>query len=180
MSRIFVFASVILFGLSSCSSTSSKYFYTDSLQDNYRWSSDDLKKIQFYLSENIVLWKDVRSDKSTITDGKIKTIDGRLVEEIVIKAGTPGVYLFSPQKDHFAITFDPNDDSKYLVFGPSNKMRGRYVLLAKSWDRNLGKVTYGDQLYNTNSNSAFVHLMVEIKKTGKTKVVSSTPSGRKV
>lgn len=179
MLKIIAGVAFAVFSLMSCSTTS-RYFFTESLQDNYRWSSDDLKKIQFYLSDNIVLWKDLRNDKSSIANGKIKTVDGRLVEEVVIKAGTPGVYLFSPQKNHFAITFDPSDDSKYLIFGPSDKMRGRYVLLAKSWDKDLGTVSYGNQIYNTNASSAFVHLMVEINKTGSTKVISSTPSGRKI
>ncbi|MCB0660267.1 MAG: hypothetical protein KDC04_04995 [Saprospiraceae bacterium] len=178
MYRIIPFMALVIFSAVSC--TTSKSFFTESLKNNYNWSDNDLKNIQFYISNDIVLWNEIQSGQSRISNGKIKTIDGKKIEEVVIKAGTPGVFLFSPKKDNLAISFDPNDDSKYLIFGPSDKMRGRYVLLAKSWNNNLGKVTYGDQIYNTYAASAFVNLLVDINRSGRTKVVSSTPRGRKI
>ena len=107
-------------------------------------------------------------------------VDGREVEEIIIKKGTPGAYLFSPQKNHLAIGFEGNDDSKYLIFGPSEKVNGRFVLLAKDWDRRYGKVTYGNNVYRTTSESAFAYLMADMHKTKSTKVSSTKASGRKV
>ncbi len=107
-------------------------------------------------------------------------VDGREVEEIVIKKGTPGAFLFSPQKNHYAVSFDNNDDSKYLIFGPSEKVNGRYVLLAKDWDRRFGKVTYGDKVYKTTNESAFAYLMVDVDKTRRTKVSTTKAPGRKV
>ena len=44
------------------------------------------------------------------------------IEEVVIKLVRPCVFIFS-QKDNLAIPFGSNDDSKYLIFGPSDKMR---------------------------------------------------------
>lgn len=175
--RTVVFSLVVLF-LASCA-PSLKY-YTKEIHDDSRWSDSELGKIQFYLSNDIFLWRDVNRGESVITNGKIKMVDGREVEEIVIKKGTPGAFLFSPQKNHYAVSFDNNDDSKYLIFGPSEKVNGRYVLLAKDWDRRFGKVTYGDKVYKTTNESAFTYLMVDVDKTRRTKVSTTKAPGRKV
>jgi hypothetical protein len=155
-------------------------YYTKDLHEDSRWSDSELSKIQFYLSGDIVLWKDINRGESVISNGKIKVVDGKDVEEVIIKKGTPGVFLFSTQKNHFAISFDNVDDNKYLVFGPSEKVNGRYVLLAKDWDRRYGKVTYGGKTYKTTNESAFVYLMVDLDKTRNTKFKTTKASGRKV
>jgi hypothetical protein len=175
--RTVVFSLVVLF-LASCA-PSLKY-YTKEIHDDSRWSDSELGKIQFYLSNDIFLWRDVNRGESVITNGKIKMVDGREVEEIIIKKGTPGAFLFSPQKNHYAISFDNNDDKKYLIFGPSEKVNGRYVLLAKDWDRRFGKVSYGDKVYKTSNKSAFAYLMVDVDKTRRTKVSTKRAPGRKV
>lgn len=175
--RTVVFTLVTLF-LVSCGP--SLRFYTKDIHDESRWSENELHKIQFYLSNDIILFRQINHGESVITDGKIKMVNGQEVEEVVIRRGTKGEYLFSPQKKHYAIGFDPNNDKKFLIFGPSENVNDRYVLLAKDWDRNYGKVTYGDKIYKTSNESAFAFLMVDVAKTKLTKVRSTQASGRKV
>ncbi|MBK8625756.1 MAG: hypothetical protein IPN86_09415 [Saprospiraceae bacterium] len=155
-------------------------YYTKDIHNTEQWNDSDLSKIQFYISDDILLWRDITNGESVIDNGKIKMIDGREVEEVIIRKGTPGVYIFSPQNKQYAISFDATDDTKYLIFGPSEKVNNRYVLLAKEWGKRYGKVTYGDKLYNTASESAFAYLMVDVSKTKRTKINSEKPSGRKV
>lgn len=167
-----------LLTLNSCSSR--LYYYTKSLHNEGRWTEKELKKIQFYVSNDIVLWKEVKKGNAMVQDGKIKIVKGKEIEEVVIKKGTPGLYIFSPEKNHYAISFDPKSIDNYLVFGPSDKNNGRYVLLARDWDRDSGKVSYGKTMYQTSAESAYVYLMVDLSKTKNTKVTSTNPSGRKV
>jgi len=155
-------------------------YYTKDIHDSARWNDSELSKIQFYISNDIILWRDVSMGESVINKGKIKMVDGREVEEVIIRKGTPGVYLFSPNSKQYAISFDPMDDSKFLIFGPSEKVNDRYVLLAKEWDKRYGKVTYGDKVYKTSAESAFAYLMVDVSKTKSTKISADKPSGRKV
>lgn len=169
---------LVVVSFASCAPTYS--YYTRDIHDSAKWDDASLSKVQFYVSNDIVMWRDISKGESVVTNGKIKMVNGREVEEVIIKRGTPGVYLFSPQKKQYAISFDPNDDSKYLIFGPSEKVGERYVLLAKEWDRRYGKVTYGNQVYRTSAESAFAYLMVDISKTKSTKVTSEVPRGRKV
>ena len=167
-----------ILALSSCAPTLN--FYTKDIHDTNRWSESELKRIQFYLSGEIRLWREINRGETRITRGKIIMVNGREAEEVVVAKGTPGVYLFSPQKNHYAISFEGGEDDKYLVFGPSEKVKGRYVLLAKEWEKSYGKVTYGGRLFNTPNESAYAYLMVDLDKTRKTRISSTKIGGRKV
>lgn len=166
--------SIVLF--SSCSKKLS--YFTDDLYEDYSWSDDDLKKIQFYLSNDIVLFREASSDNVRISEGKIKIRDGRKVEEIVFKKGTPGLMIFSPKKDRFAVSFEEND--KYLMFGPNAKAGGRFVLLAKDWKKRTGQVTYGGETFYTSSASAFSALLVDLDTVGRTNYNVTKVKGRTI
>lgn len=170
-------ALLIIISLSSCSKSLTSF--TEKLYDEQNWSDAELKRIQFYLSDDIVLRRDAGTSQSRLNDGQIQIIDGRRVEQVVFKKGTPGVFVFSPSKDKFAISFE-DDNDKYLMFGPSKKWSGRFVLLAKEWKRNRGKVRYNDKIWNTSSESAYTALLVDLKKASKTKYKSTSVKGRKI
>jgi len=157
--------------LSSCGKQLT--YLTENLYDDFNWSEQQLKKIQFYVSQDIVLYRTARSGQSTIEDGKIRINDDNKVEEVRINKGTPGTLVFSPKEDRFAVCFD-NDPNKYLMFGPNKKAKG------KNWNRNEGVITYGGEKYYTASNSAYAALMVDIKKAQRSVVKTNTASGRKV
>ena len=163
--------------MSSCSRQLT--YFTQDLQDDYNWTESELKKIQFYLSEDIHLERAKSNDLSAIQDGAITIQSGSEVERVTIKAGTPGVVVFTPKSDRFAVSFD-EDPSNYLVFGPSPKARDRYVLMAKKWRSQSGVITYGGKEYRTSSESAFAALMVDVSKARKISTRSSTATGRTI
>lgn len=138
-----------------------------------------MKQIQFYLSQDIQLERHLGGEFSDIKDGQIKIESGSKVEKVVIRAGTPGVVVFSPKTERFAVSFDDNPEN-YLLFGPNPKAKGRYVLLAKKWRKNAGIITYGNKEYRTSSQSAYAALMVDIKKASRTDYTKSTASGRTI
>ena len=175
--RQLIFFALFTIILSSCGS-SLRYFSQD-IYDDYNWSPEELKSIQFYLSEDIVLWRKISDKDTKIEDGKVRIVDDRKVEEVIIKKNTPGVIAFVPKRNSFAVSFD-NKNSNYLMFGPNPKNIDRYVLLAKDWDRRKGKVSYGDQIYETRSESALAALLIDIKKANRTKYNSKKAGGRKI
>jgi hypothetical protein len=164
--------------LSSCSPQLTTF--TEDLYESYKWSDEDLKKVQFYLSDDLVIYRDLEKDAGVeIARGEIKVVDGKKVEQIRFKAGTPGVYLFKPKDDNFAISFENGDETHYLVFGPNPKYSGRYMLLASEWDRRRGKVSYaGEKFYTTSA--VVPRLLVDLKKTGYRKTESRTVGGRRI
>lgn len=169
---------VALLSLGACSPRLTHF--TERLYDENRFTEVDLKKIQFYLSDDIVMRRAFSSSDSRIEGGTIRMIGGRQVEEIVIPRGTPGVFLFSPKADRFAISFEAEGDDRYLMFGPNPKAGGRFVLLASDWDRRQGTVTYEGRKFEVDASSAWANLMVDLKRMNSTSVKSRTAKGRTV
>jgi len=164
--------------LSSCSPRLTPF--TQKLYEKNDWSESDLKKIQFYLSEDIILRREVTKGGSKIESGSIKVVNGSKVEEIKIKKGTPGVLTFIPKEDRFAVAFEGGNDERYLMFGPNPKYGNRYALLASNWKRRGGEVTYDGTKFYTTSESAYASLLVNLKKIKKVSVKSRTAGGRKI
>ncbi len=169
---------VIGFLATSCSPVLSPF--TENLYRQNRWTENELKQIQFYVSDNIVLRRVLSGSASEIISGEIKMIDGRQVEEVVIRSGTPGVLMFMPRENRFAIAFESGVNAPYLMFGPNPRLKGRYALLASEWEDKSGIVTYGDKKYRVASTSAYASLLVNLKNIKKTSISSRIAGGRRV
>lgn len=179
--NLIFFVAVLAVLFNSCSSKLTPF--TERLYQENGWTDSDLKKIQFYVSEDIVLRRQASKGVSKIDHGEIKIVDGKRVEEIVIKKGTPGVFLFQPKGSRFAISFESRKyEDPYLVFGPSKRRGGRYTLRARDWNGNNGngKITYDNKTYYTPSKSAYSVLLVDLKRIKDTKVKSRTAKGRTI
>lgn len=163
--------------LSSCSPTLVPF--SDNMVEEFDWSNQELKQIQFYLSENVVLFRNTSANSSRIENGKIKIKDGRKIEEITFKKGTPGVFIFSPKENRMAVSFESSDE-KFLMFGPNPKIGNRYAILAKDWKRHVGTVSYGGEEYSISNGDGLANLLVDIDKIQSTKVRTKVVKGRQV
>ncbi len=169
---------LLLATLSACSPRYSPF--RQDLYDQYRWKESELKRIQFYLSGDVVLRRELGNTDVQISGGSIRVKDGRRTEEIVVRQGTPGVFLFSPKENRFAISFEDGNNSRFLMFGPNPRQNNRYALLGADWDREGGRVTYDDKSYQVDASGAFSHLLVNLKRARKLEVNSRVAGGRKI
>lgn len=178
MSRICLFFLTAAALLSACSPQLS--VFNRKLYEEQKWSDDDLKRIQFYLSDDLTIYRFLDEEGgATITSGEIKIVDGRKTEQIYFKSGTPGVFLSRPKDEHFAISFEDKDETHYLTFGPNPKYGGQYMLLASEWDKRSGKVTYAGKKFYTSS-AEIPRLLVNLKKVSYNKTEGRTAGGRTV
>lgn len=168
----------VLLTLSSCGPQLSPF--TQSLYEQNDWSSRELKNIQFYLSDKIVLRRQNVAGNSRIEDGKIRVKQGRNVEEIVIPKGTPGVLTYLPREDRFAISFEDGRSNRTLVFGPDSRSGSRYVLKVAKWNNGKGIVRYNDKNYFIYRSDALASLLVDLKKVRRTSVKTRVAGGNKV
>ncbi|MCB0521582.1 MAG: hypothetical protein H6577_08045 [Lewinellaceae bacterium] len=175
--NLLVLSTLSLVLLGSCSTRLT--YFTQDLYERYNWSENDLKKIQFYVSQDIVLKRELKGGSSDIVSGTIKIEDGRQIEEVIIRKGTPGAFIFSPKSERFAIGFEDSNE-RYLMFGPSPKFSDRYVMLASDWNRRTGEVTYDNKKWRVSSDDAFAALLVDLRKISKVDVNSRVAKGRKV
>ncbi len=168
---------LIVVGLMSCSPRYS--FFTHDLYENQKWTQEDLRRIQFFVSRDILLTRSFQEGQTRIAEGKILIKNGQRIEQVVIREGTPGVLIFMPRDDRFGISFE-SDDEAYLMFGPNPKYHNRFALLAQDWDRTEGKLHYRGNVYTVPAGSAFASLMVDLRKTGDTRHDRHVAQGRRL
>ena len=168
---------VCVFFLTACSPQYT--YFTKSLYEQEKWTEEDIMRIQFFISEDIVLSRFLSEGETSISEGKIVIVEGRKVQQVVIEAYTPGVLVFMPATDRFAISFEEGDDDAYLMFGPNPKYEDRYALLAQDWAEESGQVHYKAQIYQVDVNSAFAALMVDLKQ-GEDQYETKNVQGRTV
>lgn len=150
---------------------------TANLRNEYNQTESDLQKIQFYLSDDVVFWREVRDGDAKIKDGTIKIRDGKKVEEVVFTRKTLAVFLFEPRLNQFAVSFETSDE-KFLMFGPSKKRGADFVLLAADWKRDIGRISYDKKIYFRFDESAYSRLMVDLRAAKKLSVKCETVEGR--
>lgn len=168
----------LLFLLSSCSPQLSPF--TQKLYEENKWSSEELKQIQFYLSNAVVLRRQYTDGDAKIQDGKIRVKNDREIEEIVIPKGTPGILTYMPRENRFAVSFEEGKSNRTLVFGPDSRGGNRYVLKVAKWDNNRGIINYDDKNYFVYRSDALANLLVDLKKVRKTSVKTRVAKGNEI
>ncbi len=181
MKSFYVYATALFFTALLGTSCSQRLTILDSdIRKDNGWSEAELSKIQFYLSEDLILTRERSSGSTAIVEGRVRVKDGRNVEEIVFERGTPGVVLFSPADNQLAIGFDARHDDRYLMFGANPKRSEEYTLLAKEWNRYSGKVTYDKKEWDVSSASADITLLFDMRRTGTTNRNTRSVGGRRL
>ncbi|MBW6483441.1 MAG: hypothetical protein K0B10_10325 [Vicingaceae bacterium] len=160
---------------------SSSIPFTNDDKVKYNLDEASLKKVQFFVSRDIVLQRGERTSEAQEfdKDGKLIISSSATLDEITIKEGTPGVLVKMVDGNKLAISFDDVDDNKYLVFGDPNN-RGRYNLMGAEWNNGKGKINYGGKVYYVMPGGAGAYLKYKMKKVNDNKKSQSTVKGRKV
>ncbi|HNV98178.1 MAG TPA: hypothetical protein PKL06_02335 [Chitinophagales bacterium] len=169
------FAGLTLF-LSSCTTLLSPY--TSATQSQTNFDETQLKQVQFYLHGDIVLNRELAASETEITSGEIKIVDGRKVEQVLIKSGTPGIIIQAENRDTFLVSFDA--DGSFLRFGANSDYGGRYTLMAKSWDGRSGIVDYAGREWKSTPESIYAYLEVNMEKINNTTVNTKEAGGRTI
>lgn len=167
---------VIAVALSSCSQ---KVYFTKETKEKLEAKGVDLKKIQYYNSEAIVLLREVNDEEVKVAEGKVRFENGKNVEEIIIKRNTPGIFAEANTSDAMMIRFEKGG-TKYLPFVPSKDYSGRkniyqlgYLDRVNSGGSRFAIVNYDDKKYSIvfGSNAALlIDKSVLVKEERKTRV----------
>ena len=175
MRKTILFVALIAF-LSSCKNLVP---YTDAMKNKYGWTDEQIRRIQFYVSHDIVLHREMTKGSTDIVQGKIKTIHGSKVDEVIIPAGTKGIVTDIPNNKKLLVSFEVSDDH-YLSFGVNPNASDRFVLLASDWKNEMGKVHYAGNEYYTDPDSKYASLLVDLRKIENMEVKQHVAKGRTV
>lgn len=91
--------------------------FTHELRTEHGLTDDEVKNLQFYVSHDITLRREVESGGRKVTPGhKLLLISGKQIEEVVIPAKTPGVAVkVGPRA--IAVSFQPGTAMVFTVKG---------------------------------------------------------------
>jgi hypothetical protein len=117
-------ASLLLFlalGATLAGCSSQRVAFLHSFREPGRLDGDALKKLQFYLSEDVVLRRSVDTSEHLVTrEHTYRSVDGELVESVEIPAGTPGLVV-GAKGDLLLVSFEEEGS---LPFQHLPKMSG--------------------------------------------------------
>lgn len=159
--------------LTSC--RTGKVPFTQELKTQCGLSEPSLKKIQFYTSDEIVLYKIKEDGDAFVNNGILLIQNKKDCEKIVILRNTPCILEKIIDDNKILFSFEVGD-GKLIAFG--NTSNGSYSLLAKEWENSVGTLKYANKMYATENGD--VYLNVVLKKINKLKSKERLVKGRKV
>jgi hypothetical protein len=168
---------ILLIFLASCGPSLSPF--TQQIREQYKLTPEEMKGIQFYISNTFVLRRGEDNFEKGTTKGELQVMKDRYVEEVVIKAGTPCVIREVLDGNRVTISFEEGN-SKYLVFGSIRNQDGYYTLQAMEWVKGKGKINYGEKTYFSSEGSRDIFLTFKMKSLEKFRGEQKVVKGKKV
>ena len=174
MNKFWFLGATLLVLLSSCST---RVPYSTQLSNDLDLPEDQLKQVQFYVSQTVVLERKSEKVRTYTQNGTVVVKDDQEANRVVIQQGTPGTVV-KEEEDKLFVSFE-DDPNRFLVFGADDES-GRYILLAKSWKNDQGVVNYGGVDYLTSRGSGSSYLLMKMKKEQKMNSTTRYVKGRKL
>jgi hypothetical protein len=153
--------------------------FTQQLREQHNLKPEELKSIQFYLSNDLVLSRGDQKLKKETNDGELTVLKDAMVEEFIFKAGTPCVIQEVVDGNRVMVSFEKGGN-KFLVFGSLKNRDGYYTLQAFDWSKDKGKVNYGEKIYLTSKGSRDVFLVLKMKSLEKFKLDQKVVKGQEI
>jgi hypothetical protein len=154
---------------------------TDTLRERYSLDATDLRRVQLYTSDEIVLRREDNDQEKSISGSGLRIRDGVRLEEVVIRAHTPCVALrvegpfvlvgFSPQRPDLSLWFGldkkgdaPAEGRRYELAALANAPNDATPFVPEHAKGFL--VTYGGKKYRVaDPRSWSAHLLVDLEQS---------------
>ncbi len=150
----YLYLVLILMILTSCSK---KIFFTNEVKKKIDEKELNIKRVQFYNSEKIILSRSIPHDEAEITNGEVKFENGQFIEEVLIRQGTPGICDEGDKKE-LDISFERGGD-KVITF-KLNELTGYYEIAVDYQPDGLNTIVYDSIRYKIQPSSENAKLMI--------------------
>jgi len=182
---ILTLASVSFFVVSCSSSKMSRNNFvpfTRDLKAKLEKENIDLKQVQFYVDQKLILSRNLGDEKIAVTSGVLRLENGKYINEVIVPSFTPGI-CDGVEGDKLMISFEKGNND--LAFGPgSGYTFNEYVLYGTEWKNGTAAVTYDSNKFRarcgTCQDVASATLVIRKKVAEKWEHKSRTLKGRTV
>jgi len=155
--------------------------FTKTLKQRIESNHLDIKKVQFFVDQRLVLHRSLGTQKSEIKSGVIISENGQFINEIIIPRNTPGVCL-GYNGDKLMVSFEVENND--IEFGPGGMNDAYFTLYARNWSGGTADITYDNKNYKVQCASCYnagdVKLLVRKSQADKLEKTQRTVEGRKV
>jgi hypothetical protein len=163
--------------MSACATAPTLVPFTQELRAQFNLDDQKLRGLQYYVSQPIVLNRDLAQGEATVTPGHGLLITrDRRIEQVKVEPLTPGI-ADSASETALFVSFEPGQS---LRFGAGDDRSGPYVLLAKKWEGDVGDLFYAGKDWKAIGTSGDAKLLVDLKELNRLKVQTRTLPGRKL
>lgn len=173
-----ILVAVIVLATVSCNR---KTLFTSELRSKIESKNIDLKKLQYYIDNDVVLTREVASDTFRVAAGKLIYQDGKYFEQITLRAKTKGVCT-AIYNNRLDVSFEP-EDRKFLIFTVPNSFSQTGVYQLCNFDVNgntSNLIEYDGKVYNLNLKNYLPRLLVSAKVLKKQSTDTRTMKGRTI
>lgn len=134
--------------------------FTQGLRDKYRLTDEEIENLQFYINKKIILERDmVSGDREISRSHQLITRQGRQIDQVIIKKGTPGITT-SCMTTALSISFE---QGSFIWFGTYSGQGDRYGLIMSPWREGNGDVTFENLTYQSIGAGETTHLLISKK-----------------
>ena len=156
--------------------------FTRDLKQKLEKENIDLKQVQFYVDQKLILSRNLGDEKIAVTSGVVKLENGKYINEVIVPSFTPGI-CEGIEGDKLMISFEKGNNN--LAFGPgSGYTFNEYVLYGTEWKNGTAAVTYDSNKFRARCGScqdvASATLVIRKKVAQKWEHKSRTLKGRTV
>ena len=137
-------------------SCTKKIYFTQNLRKNIENKKLDIKKVQFYISNTVILQRVMPINEAKIARGEIVFENGNYIDQIIIAKNTPGT-CDSFTNDKLFISFE-NDNT--VTFHKKNQDNFYKILLNKNIGSYYG-IVYDTLIYNVDSKAENTRLWIK-------------------
>jgi hypothetical protein len=156
---LIIFKLIISIFIVSCSS--SKILFTQSLREEYDFTQDEIKNLQYYVSSTITLQRKLTTGERQITQNhQLRVKKGKYIEEVIVEPRTPGICT-DVGDDWLSISFE---EGSFLDFGAVVNdvlTSGPYNIYAESWNGDIGTLDFNGKQFQAIKNSQNSSLMID-------------------
>ena len=175
---------VFLFSCGSSRKTAGDRYvpFTRELKLRLERDNVDLKQVQFYIDQKVVMARNLGSEKVEVTSGVVKFNNGEYINEVIVPSFTPGV-CESSANEKLMISFEKGNND--LAFGlGSGYSADSYVLYGNDWKNGSAVISFDNNKFRahcaTCQDLAMVRLVVRKSEIDKVERKTRVVQGRTV
>src|SRR5882724_8774535 len=173
---------VLLFSCNSSRNASNYVPFDKSLKQRLEKDNIDLKQVQFYIDQKLILSRNLGDQKVEVNSGVVKLENGKFINEVIVPGFTPGICEGS-EGERLLISFEKGNNN--LAFGPgSGYTFNEFVLYGTEWKNGTAAVTFDSNKFRarcgTCADVASVTLVVRKSEIDKIERKTRTLKGRTI